>query len=879
MNVAPIAEARRRNTNLVASLSTFVGRGALLLEIESAFRAARLVVLMGPPGVGKTRVATRFADLHGDTFRKRGGVWLCDLSSCRTAGDMLRTVAKSLGLRTPANLEPATLLGQVSETLAERGDLLLVADNFEQLEDEAAGALAALLGTAEGCRALVTSRRRLAVDGERIVEVRPLALAHTTHEGGRSDAAELFVARAVALGTPRESLDDAQVAALVLELEGMPLAIELAAARCRVLGVAQLRAALRASHLILSPNRSGSSSLERAVERSFALLAPSDAATLMQCSVFRGPFSLEAAEAVVRLDDTTDVLEHLSTLRDQSLLVHDSSTESAASFALYASLRDFAARQLERAQGTAAAEERHTRYFVERGVGIALRHAISGSAAERQQLEAARQDLRAIFDRLGAEAQGPERQRDLARCVFAMEAVLGASADAAQISTTLTAGLEAGRAAGDAESLELVARLLVARGVAYGIRGDAANALLDLGHAEELAQGMGLTPVVAEARVHRGVRLRQRGLVHEAVDLVTAAAELVQGGTAPRVEGAARVVLGMLLGELGRHTEARVENERALAIFSLAGDTWSEALALANLAQLDQARGDFDAAARGFDAAIERFRTFGDRPYLGRYSGYQAALAHERGDLDGAVVGYRMALDILGSLDAPHAEGLVWACLGAASAGRDDLVDASFALERAALLLERVEAPLARAALELHRGHLELARARADARSDETEREREGERLVATARARLFAVTHAESSEDVRFAVRLLERAITSCHAPKAARPTRGPLVIGPRALWFRLGEAPAVDLTRRASLSRLVDHLARERLTNPGRTSSWTVLLAAGWPDERVLAMAGATRVRVAVATLRKLGLADVLETRGDGYLFADQVAVRREV
>jgi len=207
--------------------------------------------------------------------------------------------------------------------------------------------------------------------------------------------------------------------------------------------------------------------------------------------------------------------------------------------------------------------------------------------------------------------------------------------------------------------------------------------------------------------------------------------------------------------------------------------------------------------------------------------------------------------------------------------------DAMTELDRASDLLSTTNAPAFVSALGVHRGQLDLLLSReAEARGD-VERARA---LDASARARITSATHQGSSEDVRFAVRLLARELErhALHARSGSvgepRTTaRQGLEVGPDARWFSVGDAPPIDLGRRGALRLVLDGLVDRRLETPGATTDWEALLGLGWPGERVLAGAGATRVRVAISTLRRLGLAGVLVTRENGYLLDPRAPVRR--
>ena len=845
----------RGTSNVVAPLSSFVGREADLEVIEQAFAGgARIVTVLGPGGMGKTRLLYRFAECKSARFSACGGVWFVDLTMARDAFDLCGATARALGLRLTPELDEDARIAFVARVLSEMSAVLLLCDNFEQLGSDATEAVATWCAAAPELAVLVSSRRRLSIAGETVLALEPLETppAGADDEGclEASDAARLFVDRALAAGHRIDASERRAVVALVRELEGIPLAIELAAARSRIASPRESLERLERGRDIV-----GKRSMQSAIARSWELLSDWEASAIAQCAFFAGDFTLDAAEAVLDVSafaDAPPVLDIIASLRDQSLLAKRE-VDGTTRFHMYASLREFAGEQLD---GTdrPGVEARHRRHFSQAAVRVAETLWKTGDVKQWRSLDAYRDDVLVIFRAMrSASSRSREDLLALAEIVWCMEPSIATTGSIEELLAMLDVGVEAAVTAGDPSGEEqararvLAARLLVARASAYGIRGDSARALADLSHAEALAEALGDDALLAEALTLASLRVRQQGTVSEAIAMVGRAATLAGTDRWPRIEGACSVVRGLLLGEAGRAEDARRANLRARAIFVEAGDTWSEALALANVAQLDQAAGDFEAAERGFDAAIAIFRSFGDRRYEGRYLGYRAALDHERGDIDAAIAGYRRA--IVRGVRLAHTDALWHACLGAALATTRDLHAARAELELAEGMLARVDAPMFAAALALHRGHLDHA----------------------CAPPLLAAAAYVDRSEDVRFAARLLERAL----AGSATSPLA--LTVGPAARSFQLGSEPVVDLSRRGSLHRILDWLVTRRVEAPGVSSDWQVLLEHGWPNERVMVEAGATRVRVAVATLRKLGLARVLVTRDDGYLLSEHVVVRR--
>jgi predicted ATPase len=878
-----------RRTNLLSPLGRFVGRAGLLATLdEHVARGDRLLTLLGPGGMGKTRLAQRYGETRGASYVAAGGVWFCDLTEAREVSDLCAVVARALDLRMETELDVRAAAEDVGQALAHAGALLLVLDNFEQLPAAAALVVEHWCAVAAEACVIVTSRARLRVAGEVVVELLPLAVpspdATDPQEILASEAVALFRERASAAGghgaARADAVDARDLAALVRELDGIPLAIELAAARCRVLAPRELLARLASrGGLVATGERSGSrhATLRAAIDWSWNMLSDADKSTLAQCAVFAGEFSLEAAEAVVDLSElggAPDVVDVVAALRDKSLVRSVGAATTSTRLALYVSIREYAQEHAARRADAAALVDRHRRYYVDSTRAAAETFARRGDAPSRAVLRSEKENLLAI--QRGLRARGALSRadaEDLARVVLSLQPVIEAETAYEDLIAMISDGIAASEAARDDA---LRGRLLVARGNAYGLRGEAVSCLGDLEAARDLGRATGDRPLEAEALLMAGVRYRQQGRLDEAWSAGSEAATMLEGAGYPRMEGANLAVMGFLLCELGRAEESRRYNVRARALFSEAGDRWSEALTLANLAQLDQAAGEVERAALGYEGALERFREVGDRRYEGRYLGYLAGLDLERGREGAARAGYESSLDLLVSFRMRHGEGLFRACLGALEASESRAREAVNQLDRAEDLLRSLEAPSFVASVGVHRGHLDLLLSREAAARGESERAAAHE---AAARARLANVSFAASSEDVRFAMRLLERALAR-HLPGARAPARvrPRLAVGPSARWFRTADGPVVELGRRASLRLILLALVQRRIKAPDEAIGGEALLALGWPGERILAGAGATRVRVGISTLRRLGLAGLLLTREDGYLLDPRADVLEE-
>ncbi|MEO1273387.1 MAG: AAA family ATPase, partial [Myxococcota bacterium] len=295
---------------------------------------ARLVTVLGPPGIGKTRLVQELV-AHRLEFESpeeawaswdRGGpqsrVIFCELYAAADGDEAVAAIAQALGIEPPFEAVEA----KVASELRRIPDTLLVCDNLEHIIAPIRAPIAAWLRDAPQLRVLTTSRQRLGMPEETVYELGPLAV-RSTSEGEISDSVRLFIDRATAVWPNFDPQDIAQLEEIVALLDGIPLAIELAAARLRVLGPAQLLERLSQRFTLLRSNSTRQvnprwETLWSALEWSWQLLDDYEQECLFQCVHCVGGFTLEAAEATVLLDAEAgvEVMDVVQALRDKSLL-------------------------------------------------------------------------------------------------------------------------------------------------------------------------------------------------------------------------------------------------------------------------------------------------------------------------------------------------------------------------------------------------------------------------------------------------------------------------------------------------------------------------------------------------------------------------------
>jgi predicted ATPase len=356
----------------VADRVPLVGRERELAAAEALVAGgARLLTLTGPGGTGKTRLALELA--HRLAARHADGTVVVSLAALATADLVPGAVAQAFGVREGAGdgLDP------VARYLTAR-ELLLVLDNFEHVLD-ASPYVGALLAAAPRLTVLVTSRESLRLAAEQELPVPPLGLPPVVASAsavGEADAVRLFLERARA-GRPDFALTDANardVAAVCRRLDGLPLAIELAAARARLLSPRALLARLDAradglrSDLLRSDARDAEPrhrTLRDVIDWSYALLAPDERRLFRELAVFAGGFTLDAAAAVTTAPPgAPDVLDRVASLCDKSLLVRREQPDGEPRFAMLETVREYALARLREAGEEDAARAAHAAFFV-----------------------------------------------------------------------------------------------------------------------------------------------------------------------------------------------------------------------------------------------------------------------------------------------------------------------------------------------------------------------------------------------------------------------------------------------------------------------------------------------------------------------------------
>ncbi len=350
--------------NLPAETSSLVGRRHELIELIALARRSRLVTVTGPGGTGKTRlalqVATHLRREHPD------GVWMTDLSSLRDPDQVPQAVAESLGITLSSGLSASAAV-----TSMVRGKhMLLLIDNFEQVV-EAARFITSLLEAARQLRIIATSREPLMLAGEQVYPLAPLSLLTTSQTGHISEAVLLFVERARE-ANPHLILDESsmrRIEEICRQLDGLPLAIELASTRARGFTLDQIHRQLAGDVMALSGFRRDQPRRQRTLSDtitwSYQLLEPEHRDLFDHLGVFAGGATLEAVERIWRPEEGTDLLRSLHSLVEKSLVEVRPGPDDEPRYTMLRTIHEFAERRLADLPEEAEVRRRHAEHCTE----------------------------------------------------------------------------------------------------------------------------------------------------------------------------------------------------------------------------------------------------------------------------------------------------------------------------------------------------------------------------------------------------------------------------------------------------------------------------------------------------------------------------------
>jgi predicted ATPase/DNA-binding SARP family transcriptional activator len=592
--------AENRRTNLRAELTSFVGKEDDIAAVAGLAIKHRLVTLTGPGGSGKTRLATETARTMLTDLPD--GAWLVELASVQAGGELAQAALTAIGLRDQALLGDARggePMDRLIAAVRERA-ILLTLDNCEHVIEAAAAFADRLLGECRRLRILATSREPLGITGEVLWQVEPLALP-----AKEADAAEAGSSPAVRLLRDRADLvrkdigaDAHTLSAMVRicrALDGMPLAIELAAARLRTMSIDQLARRLDDRFRLLTGGSRTAlprhKTLRAVVDWSWDLLSEAERGVLRRLSVFSGGASLDAAERVCggEVFAGEQVLDVLTALIEKSLLRADG--EGTPRYRMLNTIREYAAHRLAEAGETEPARRAHLAYFTE------LVETADPHLRRAEQLEWL-STLGAEHDNISAALRGAIAEG------WAQEAMrlVGAVGWYWYLTGNRTEGTE----------------LSIAAASLPGEVPDEVRAMAYTIVTIFVTSGYGRDQYQAQEWIHEAHRFTQRGYRNPLLGFIAPLERMLQEPTGflpafeplivaddPWVRAQARLTRGRLRLTLGGdETDVDIDADIALAEFRTLGDRWGTSWALTFLADRLAMRGEFARACEHYEEAV-----------------------------------------------------------------------------------------------------------------------------------------------------------------------------------------------------------------------------------------------------------------------------------
>ena len=688
----PLRSLNNRRTNLPAQLTSFVGRARELAEVEALVARHRLVTLVGTGGTGKTRLMLEAAGRLVDQFPD--GIWLAELAPLGDPSQVASEIARALGAQEVPGV-PA--IAVVTAFLADK-DLLLLLDNAEHLVDGVAGVADRLLAAAPKLHIITTSREALAVPGEAVLQLQSLSCPaiHVRTGGFQSsspdlaeaagtEAVQLFLERATAVD-PSFSLDAVNLGAvseICRRLDGIPLAIELAAARVSAMSADDIAHRLGDRFRLLAGGRRTAvprqQTLHALIDWSWDLLNEDDRRLLRRLSIFTGGWTVQAAARIVGADqavDEVDLVDGLARLVQRSLLIVDRG--STTRYRLLETIRQYAREKLIESGEAGTLGDRHFAAFAALAIDAEPRLRGPLMVDWLDRLDADSENLGAALE-WGLEAHPWEAVR-MAAALLAYWSVRVASADndarivtAVEIARARTIGQPGVEPATQA----LAATLLAEASRLWGMSGRAADGLewavdavaLARASGDEVALSAALAGLVI-ANVFTGTHENLRPIFDEAIELaekqevwwLLAQAAGFSGATlwdidrgiaealllrseeaarrsgSPYAIGSAAVAHGRALGKAGRTDESVATFGVAIDRFSEIGDERFVLSARSDMAHALRRGGRLDEAQALYRETIGGWVHFGHRGAVANQLENVAYIAVARGDAERATL-------------------------------------------------------------------------------------------------------------------------------------------------------------------------------------------------------------------------------------------------
>lgn len=802
-----------------------------------------LVTITGSPGVGKSMLIRAFLRLHEGASRKRV---FCTVEAARDAQALRETVIRALG-GASRHREDASG-ASFRRAFASLGPVLLVLDGADRVLPDVRTRVSEWVETIPELQIVVTSRERLHVPLEQVLPLQPFPVPAEGEPPGGA-ALELWTAR-MRERDARYTLDgpDAgSTVALLRGLDGLPLAIELAAARSATMAPRELLRRLAGSRDILG--------LAQTLDLSWQLLDSFERKALARCSTFAGRISLEAAEAVIRDADAEGppVVEVLSRLRDKSLLSFSLLENGEGELTMLACVRAFAERKLADSERANDAARRYAAFFVREAQSIAALACTDPHGAARA-FEAEHDNFIAVVRRSIEAADQPSIENAL-HILVALESPRWFLDEPSANLELFDRALE--RASGADSRLLIHAR--IARGRVAWRAGRLDTTESDLEAALNLAESLDDVPLRSLSERFLALPRLLRGRFDDARELATDALALARSCDDRGLEALALAMLGYVLRFSGEPVRARGCLEEAIAAFISVRD-----VRLLQSLRIDIVFSYLDA---GDTAAAklyaQQLRDDEREPAL--LARLSVALGHAalvEGDSSAARHHYTIAREHACEAGDRVMEVVALACGAVARFELGEIVAARVQLH------ELVPATI-QFGPNLYSGLLQATGSVFDAAAGQLEDPRGVLDDVARALHLPLRSSTIESKILERI-LRALRDSYVDCNAEGRAHRV---LRIEADGAWFEPPGGSRVACRERRVMRRLLLALTRAHEDRPGTRLTNADLIEAGWPGERVKAEAGRNRLHVMIARMRDLGLRGVLDGDGSGYRLAEDI------
>jgi predicted ATPase/class 3 adenylate cyclase len=632
----PLKSLSVYQNNLPVPPTAFIGRTADLKEVMSLLGQTdvRLLTLTGPGGTGKTRLSLEIAaEMLGEYPQ---GVFFVDLAPISDPALVATTIAHTMGIREGGGRPP---LENLKDYLADRRMLLLL-DNFEQVID-AAPLIAELLSEAPHLNLLVTSRIALQIRGEREYPVSPLSLPVGVHPDSsetllESDAIQLFIQQAQAV-KPGFQLTTANATTLVeicRRLDGLPLAIEIAAARVRMLSPSVLLKRLDQSLQLLVggakdlPNRQ--QTLRNAIDWSFNMLEPEVQSLFIRLSVFAGGFDLESAGAICNSDSELDVYLGVEKLLENNLLRQADSVSDEPRFDMLQTIRDYAGEKLTVAGEQDDLRRAHGLHFSQQAELMGLHVYGAEAVSWLERIDEEHDNFRAALVWALSIPEGLPAAVQICMGLFWFWYRYGHFHEGREWCERTEA------VARQASIPELHSMALAFAGMMAMWEGDLHIAVERMEQGMRLRQGFKDDAGYAISQMSYGIVLLNQGRDVEAYPNLVESAELFDQSGNDWYKATALVHLANVALGLGDFEQARARLDQAMPMVNEIGDAWQVAFALNNYGEIARAQGDYATAEEYYLQTDEQYReadALGDQARMVHTAAY---LALHKGDYEGA---------------------------------------------------------------------------------------------------------------------------------------------------------------------------------------------------------------------------------------------------